>query len=165
MFRNALRRQTSEYALGVSVGAEVAVFVTRRYGRQVLLLHRVPSDGSYWHVVAGAVEAGESAREAAVRELREETGLVADLGECVEIVESSAAASRDRGEDASSNELAVDVPITCYRVDAPANWEPVLNGEHDARQWCPPGAAADFPCMARNRTSAPTARIRELTTR
>jgi 8-oxo-dGTP pyrophosphatase MutT (NUDIX family) len=103
-------------------------------------------------VVAGAVKAGESAREAAVRELREETGLVADLGECVEIVESSAAASRDRGEDASSNELAVDVPITCYRVNAPANWEPVLNGEHDAHQWCPPGAAADslvWPATAR----------------
>jgi dATP pyrophosphohydrolase len=134
------------------MSAEVAVFVARRYGRQVLLLHRVPSDGSYWHVVAGEVEAGESARQAALRELREETGLVADLGECLEIVESSASCSRERGEDASANELAVDVSITCYRVDAPANWEPVLNGEHDAHRWCPPSAAADslvWPATAR----------------
>jgi 8-oxo-dGTP pyrophosphatase MutT (NUDIX family) len=134
------------------VRAEVAVFVTRQNGREVLLLHRVPSDGSYWHVVAGAVEAGESPREAALRELREETGLVSDLGECVEIVESSAAASRDRREVAASKVLAVDVPITCYRVDAPAGWEPVLNGEHDAHRWCPPDTAADslvWPATAR----------------
>jgi 8-oxo-dGTP pyrophosphatase MutT (NUDIX family) len=134
------------------VRAEVAVFVTRQNGREVLLLHRVPSDGSYWHVVAGAVETGESPREAALRELREETGLVSDLGEYVEIVESSAAASRDRREVPASKELAVDVPITCYRVDAPADWEPVLNGEHDAHRWCPPGTAADslvWPATAR----------------
>ena len=40
---------------------EVAVFVTRREDAEVLLLHRSPDDGTYWHVVAGAIDAGEAA--------------------------------------------------------------------------------------------------------
>src|SRR5690348_17916689 len=39
------------------------------------ILHRSPVQGGYWHVVAGGVEPGETAEEAARRELREETGL------------------------------------------------------------------------------------------
>ena len=53
------------------------MFVTRRGGRDVLLVHRSPEQGGYWHVVAGGVEPGETAVEAAERELREETGLAA----------------------------------------------------------------------------------------
>ncbi len=66
--------------------AEIAVFVTRRDG-EVLLLRRAESDGGYWHVVAGAIEGGESALSAAERELREETGLVARLERCAEVME------------------------------------------------------------------------------
>jgi 8-oxo-dGTP diphosphatase len=69
----------------VSVAAEVAVFVTRRHGREVLLLLRVPSGGGYWHVVAGAIEAGETPQDAAKRELWEETGLLAQLELCAEV--------------------------------------------------------------------------------
>ena len=58
-------------------GEEVALFVTRRSGSEVLIVHRSPRQGGYWHVVAGGVERGETVTEAAERELREETGLVA----------------------------------------------------------------------------------------
>jgi 8-oxo-dGTP pyrophosphatase MutT (NUDIX family) len=126
----------------VTLAAEVAVFVTRRHGREVLLLRRAAADGGYWHVVAGAVEAGESAREAAVRELQEETGLVAPLGEGVEVVEYATAGMLD-STHASATESAAGVPITCYRVTAPDEWEPVLDREHEAHRWCPPREAAD----------------------
>ena len=55
------------------------MFVTRKSLSEVLLLHRSPEQGSYWHVVAGGVETGEAVEEAAERELREETGLVANV--------------------------------------------------------------------------------------
>ena len=74
-------------AAPVSVPAEVAIFVTRRRGQEVLLLLRMPSGGGYWHVVAGAIEAGETPQEAAKRELWEETGLLAQLEPCLEVVE------------------------------------------------------------------------------
>ena len=53
------------------------VFVRR--GDEVLAVHRSPDQGGYWHSVAGGVEEGESYADAAVRELEEETGLVADV--------------------------------------------------------------------------------------
>jgi 8-oxo-dGTP pyrophosphatase MutT (NUDIX family) len=59
------------YSLSVRTGMEVAVFLTRKSGAEVLILHRSAGQGGYWHVVAGGVEAGETATEAAERELRE----------------------------------------------------------------------------------------------
>lgn len=117
---------------GLGVAAEIAVFVTRRGGREVLVLRRVPADGGYWHVVAGALEPGETAPEAAVRELWEESGLVAELGESVEVV-----------EEIPGSRPVVRIPVTCYRVGAPDGWEPVYNEEHDAHRWLAPGEAAD----------------------
>ncbi len=43
---------------------------------QVLLLERADKSG-YWQSVTGSLEEGETPREAAIREVREETGLVA----------------------------------------------------------------------------------------
>ena len=60
-------------------GVEVAVFVTRKSGSEVLIVHRSPEQGGYWHVVAGGVEPGEAVEDAAERELLEETGLVAKV--------------------------------------------------------------------------------------
>lgn len=67
--------------------AEVAVFVTRKNGSEVLIVHRSPPQGGYWHVVAGGIEYGEAASQAAERELREETGLVASAEAGVEVIE------------------------------------------------------------------------------
>jgi len=44
----------------VRTGVEVAVFVTRKSLSEVLVLHRSPEQGGYWHVVAGGVEPGEA---------------------------------------------------------------------------------------------------------
>jgi len=52
----------------------VAVAVLRDDG-QVLLLERTEARGGFWQTVTGRIEPGESALEAARRELHEETGL------------------------------------------------------------------------------------------
>ena len=120
--------------------AEIAVFVTRRDGREVLLVHRSPVQGGYWHVVAGGVESGETASQAAERELVEETGLVARVSAGVEVTEHI-----DAG-------VGIDMPITCFRVAAPDDWEPALDWEHDGHRWCSPTEAFEalrWPATAR----------------
>ena len=61
--------------------------MTRKRGSEVLIVHRSPEQGGYWHVVAGGVEPGEAVEEAAERELREETALVASVATGVKVIE------------------------------------------------------------------------------
>ena len=112
---------------------EVAVFVHR--GGRLLVLHRVEED--YWHVVAGALEEGETYAEAAARELREETGLkgqLTDLG----IEQSYAITARERP---LYPEGTLAVVVRSFMVEAPDGWEPRLNEEHDRYEWATPTVA------------------------
>jgi 8-oxo-dGTP pyrophosphatase MutT (NUDIX family) len=118
--------------------AEVAVFVTRTGDGEVLLLRRSPEHGGYWHVVAGGVEPGETAAGAAVRELQEETGLVAEVGHGVAVVEYVDPRTREAAAPPSLQESeVVEVAVTCFLVSAPDRWEPALDWEHDRHRWCP----------------------------
>ena len=98
---------------------EVLVFVHR--GEEALVLLRVPDD-AYWHVVAGGVEDGETFAKAALRELREETGLDAP----------GRVHSLRRGYSWDAEQVVGE----CYAVEAPAGWEPRLNEEHSEYRWC-----------------------------
>lgn len=107
---------------------EVLVFVRR--GAEVLVLHRSPDQGAYWHSVAGGVEDGEAAADAAARELLEETGLDAkprDLARPFSYVPES-------WEPRSA--LARALHVACFEVEAPADWEPQLDWEHVEHRWC-----------------------------
>jgi 8-oxo-dGTP diphosphatase len=64
------------------VGAAVAVFDEHN---RILLIRRGPgmTREGFWAIPAGFVTYGEEIREAAARELEEETGLTADVGDVV----------------------------------------------------------------------------------
>jgi 8-oxo-dGTP pyrophosphatase MutT (NUDIX family) len=126
----------------VRTGIEVAVFVTRKNNSEVLIVHRSPGQGGYWHVVSGGVEPDEAVEEAAERELREETGLVADVTTGIKVVEYVYPLSEEPPDRRNLYDPSVaQVEVTCFRVTAPDEWEPTLDWEHDAHRWCEPGEA------------------------
>jgi lipoyl(octanoyl) transferase len=106
------------------------VIVVVRRGAEFLVLQRAPERGGYWHLVAGGVEEGETATEAAARELLEEVGLeapVVDLGRRFTYGH----------EPWEPVEVRFDeVVVEAFLADAPAGWEPVLDEEHDDVRWC-----------------------------
>jgi dATP pyrophosphohydrolase len=119
---------------------EVAIFVARRSRSEVLVVHRTPELGGYWHTIAGAVEAGESIADAARRELFEETGLETDVsatGDFRYPLSEETPERRARYEPGLT-----EVRVHCFVADAPDDWEPTLNEEHVECRWAP---AADAP--------------------
>ncbi len=114
---------------------EVLVLVRR--DQQFLVLHRSERQGAYWHSVAGGVEPGESAADAAWRELQEETGLAVEpvpTGRQFTYVPETWELHAGIGT----------VHVDCLTVDAPPGWEPVLDWEHDAYRWCDAAEAVEL---------------------
>jgi dATP pyrophosphohydrolase len=111
---------------------EAFVFVRR--GGEFLVLHRSPQQGGYWHGVAGALEDGETAVEAAARELLEETALVAEPAPVAEPYAYPVEEEPDRIPMFPAG--TTEITVTSFVVDAPPGWEPTLDWEHDGYRWC-----------------------------
>jgi 8-oxo-dGTP pyrophosphatase MutT (NUDIX family) len=127
----------------VRTGAEVAVFVTRRSASEVLIVHRSPVQGGYWHVIAGGIEPGEDAATAAQRELREETGLIAPVTHGPQVVEYVYALTEEPADRREQYDPSIaEVTVSCFRCDAFDDWNPTLDWEHDTYRWCAPDEAA-----------------------
>lgn len=116
---------------------EIQVFVCRRSGEQFLALHRTPELGGYWHPASGALEPGEDAEQAAVRELREELELdAAGLLWPVRHEYGYAAAEEPPERRAQWPPGTEWIAVTAFIVEAPPDFEPTLNCEHDDYRWC-----------------------------
>lgn len=59
----------------------VRVAVVAIKNRKILLIHRFKDGRDFWVIPGGSVESGESLEEAGKREIEEETGLEAEIGE------------------------------------------------------------------------------------
>ena len=112
--------------------AEVMIHVRR--GDEFLVALRSPDSGSYWHTIAGKVEEREEPDAAALRELREETGLAVEELEPL----SEFAYVREEWE----SEPGLRVHVKAFLVDVERGWEPTLNEEHDEYRWLPRDEAA-----------------------
>jgi 8-oxo-dGTP pyrophosphatase MutT (NUDIX family) len=112
----------------------VAVYVWRRGegGVELLQVHRSEATGEYqhsWQIVYGGIEKGETAVQAAVRELKEETGLTARGMFQVEYVETFYFRPKD---------YVLMMPV--FAVEVGMGDTITLNEEHDAFRWVKAGA-------------------------
>jgi len=113
---------------------QVVIFTGEDRDPSYLLLRRVASHGGFWQSVTGSLEENETHRQAAVREVLEETGLTFDQEELIElgIVNTFEIAPQWRERYApgvTHNEevcFALKVRSTDVRLD------PI---EHDAFEW------------------------------
>ncbi len=107
----------------------VAVYIYRitGHGPQFLQLRRAVDSGEYagtWQTVYGGIKSHETAVGAALRELKEETGLKPKSFYQVEYLESFYHAARDR--------VAI-LPVFAAQVSPTA--KVVVDKEHDAVRW------------------------------
>ncbi len=120
------------------------VMVVVRRSDRYLVLHRSPDYEAYWHLVSGGVEVGETAHQAARRELEEEVGLAAET--LVDLERRFGYPLAEESEWVRSRYApdVTEVVVDCFLADADAAWEPVLNDEHDDYCWC---AATDAAAL------------------
>jgi 8-oxo-dGTP pyrophosphatase MutT (NUDIX family) len=115
-------------------GDQEVIVVVRREG-ELLVMRRAPERLGYWSLVSGGLEPEETSWHAAVRELREETGLEAQVHKLS--ISLSYSLLDDPPAIRARYAPGVErVTVHAFVVDAPAGWEPTLDAEHDLYRWC-----------------------------
>jgi lipoyl(octanoyl) transferase len=116
----------------------VQLFRAKPAGARFLMLRRIPERGGFWQGVSGAPLPGESDAEAAVREVREETGF--EVGDSlfpleVEYAHALPPEQADRWKRVYGAGVA-SVSVVAFGAKVPDGLDPVLDpAEHDAFAW------------------------------
>ncbi|MEK6322952.1 MAG: dihydroneopterin triphosphate diphosphatase [Acidobacteriota bacterium] len=122
---------------------QVVIFADARCERHYLLLKRVASHGGFWQSVTGSLEEGETHRQAAVREVREETGIGAAEDEFIElgVINTFEIAPQWRGKYAPG---VVHNEEVCFALKVHRCEVLVDSREHDAYEWEPYDRSIDM---------------------
>ena len=113
---------------------QIVVFSVREGRRLYLLLRRVSSYGGFWQPVTGSLEDGESHREAAVREVREETGVRAAMSDLIDLgfINRFVIAPEWRGKYAPGVTHNEEV---CFAIEIHSRKISMEPGEHEEYCW------------------------------
>jgi len=146
----------------VTVRASVEVWIVRRDSSafvHVLLLHKLGRESGshphppFWQPVTGGVEPGESHADAAVREVREETG--------IRLAADSLRVAVSEFEVVVDDELTVRKRVfLAWTTTADVTLDGV---EHDDARWTDPVDVVDLLWWSSNRTTWQTVRPLVLT--
>jgi 8-oxo-dGTP pyrophosphatase MutT (NUDIX family) len=112
---------------------------------RVLLLHGwdpLRPDDPFWFTIGGAAEPGESLSAAAVRELREEAGIVVDQDRLGEPIEASAITFSFGGVRFEQDQTFFAVAIDDAEVSF-AGQDPIERATIDKHGWLYPGELED----------------------
>ena len=137
-------------------GDQEIVVVVRREG-ELLVMRRAPERLGYWSLVAGGIEPEETPRQAAQRELLEETGPPGGGRDAPDLAVVLAPRRSARDPRSLRARASRRVTVHAFVADAPDGWEPILDAEHDVHRWCDLDEAARAPCRTR-RLATPFAR-------
>ena len=113
---------------------QVVIFTGEAQDRRYLLLRRVASHGGFWQSVTGSLEGNETHRQAAVREVLEETGVNFDQEELIElgVVNTFEIAPQWREKYAPGVTRNEEVCFALKVRSTEVSLDPV---EHDAFEW------------------------------
>lgn len=128
-----MRREYPETPL-VGVGAIIV-----EDGRVLLIKRGQPPLLGEWSIPGGVLEFGETVREAAIREAREETSLVVEAQELLGVFDR---VIRDEAGRVRYHYLLVD--FLCRRVEG----EPVAAGDAEEARWFSPEEVTRLPLPA-----------------
>ena len=137
---------------------QVVIFAEVMGERQYLLLERVVSHGGFWQSVTGSLEEGESHRQAAVREVLEETGIISREDELIELglVNTFEIAPEWRAKyepGVTHNEE------TCFALKVDRCEVRVDRTEHDGYAWQPYERAVEMLYWESNKRAFAAARL------
>lgn len=109
----------------MKVKEKVQVVITTK--KEALLLLLIPSRGGFWQNVTGGIDKGESIKEGALRELKEETGMTLNNGKLVDLKTTFEFVDKDNGKSCKEH---------CFLFLLKEKSSPSLDGkEHESFKW------------------------------